>query len=105
MSSNIKNNSEFINLILDSSAEQARALLYTATPRQTHALAEIFYNLLILNLPPAKSKLVKTRQKLLKKVYGLKSIAKRQQFIRKNRGILVKFIREFNSLIKRVLKQ
>jgi hypothetical protein len=74
MPSNIKKNSEFISLVIKSTPQQARALLYTNTNEQAKAIAEIFYNLLHINqVNNRKYKLLTRRTKFLKNVINKKN--------------------------------
>ena len=68
MSKTLKRVGTFLTLLLSTSKDQVKALLYTLTPEQASALCEIAYNLLHIPLPPQIRQTVNKRSSLLKKL-------------------------------------
>jgi hypothetical protein len=68
MSKTLKRVSPFLTLLLSTTKDQAKALLYTLTPDQVHALQEIAQNLLHLPLSPNIKAVVKKRNLILRKL-------------------------------------
>ena len=76
MSKTITQEKEFLHLLLNSTKEQSRALLYTITPRQVLAISEIAQNLLALPLPNTIKSVIERRRRALHKI-GNKSVSLR----------------------------
>lgn len=68
MSSNLKHNRDFIQVLLSTPRAQARAILKTANPQQVSALSEIAHNLLTITVPKSVRKLVAKCKKVFKKL-------------------------------------
>ena len=68
MSKAIKKVGEFLKLLLNTTTNQARALLYTLTPIQTLAICEIAFDLQKLPLTKKVLKELKKRKYLFKKL-------------------------------------
>ena len=68
MSKKINEQKAFLHLLLNTTKEQARALLYTVTPSQILVLSEIALNLLELPLPPNIESTIHKRKGVLKKL-------------------------------------
>lgn len=68
MSKRIVKCKSFFILLLNTSKQQGQALLDTVTKEQTHAIAEIAYNLLNISLKGSIKKKVSKRRKILQKL-------------------------------------
>ena len=80
-SSQLSASENYIRLLLNTTKEQAKILLSSATPKQFEAISEIVFNLLTLVLPHNVKLLVnrnkKFLQRIIKKTGTLKSKIKR----------------------------
>jgi hypothetical protein len=75
----------FIKLLINTTSEQARALLYTITDQQSLAISEILYNLPQLPLSTAVQKLLSKRKRVIAKIGNKKTkIRTRKLLIRKH---------------------
>ena len=70
MSKHLQQNKAFLSLILNSSKQQATALIDTISPEQLYLLEEIAHNLLKLPLNKETSVLVNKNKGFLKKLAG-----------------------------------
>ena len=71
MSRFVKENRGFLQLLAESSPEQRKFLLMTATPHQMHALVQVILNVLHENLPISEEE----RRKLIKNKDALVNLA------------------------------
>ena len=78
MSKHIAKNTHFLSLLLNTSNDQAIALLYTATPEQLQLLSEIAYNLLELPLNKKAVHLVKAKKQFFE-TFAHKKLAQAQK--------------------------
>ena len=82
MSNSIQKVGNFLKLLLNTTKEQSRALIYTLTPDQTRALCEIIFNLDKLPLTDKLSKELKKRKILFQRLSDKKlSLPKRLALI------------------------
>lgn len=68
MSVLVKDNANFVGLLLSTTAIQAQALLDTATRKQIRVLSQIAGNLLTIPLAGESKKIVELHQNLLRKI-------------------------------------
>ena len=68
MSQTLQQNKEFLHLLLNTSKNQAVALLFTITKSQLDLLTEILFNLLQLPLPLKAQRIVRKNQKVLEAI-------------------------------------
>ena len=84
MSALLNSNKEFVHLLLNSSKDQAVALLFTATKAQLDLITEIIFNLLQLPLPPKATRLVKKNIKTLQALSRKQTARSTKQRLLKN---------------------
>lgn len=72
MSKNVVKNKQYLFLLLNTSKDQAVALIDTATPEQIALLSEISYNILRLPLEKEAATLVKRNKKLFEQLSAAK---------------------------------
>lgn len=93
MSKNLKNNTQFLQLLLSTSKEQALALLYTATKEQILLLTEIALNILQLPLPNKAQHYVTKKKKLFQRLASAKvSKVSKQSIIDKNANYILQVL-------------
>ena len=68
MSKNVVKNKQYLFLLLNTTKDQAAALINTATPEQIALLSEIAYNILRLPLEKAAASLVKRNKTLFEQL-------------------------------------
>ena len=68
MSKRLISQQTFLELLLKTEKQQARALMDTITQGQLDALIEIFINLMTLKVPPKTQSLLRRRRRLLSKL-------------------------------------
>ena len=81
MSKNVVKNRQYLFLLLNTSKDQAVALIDTATPDQIALLSEIAYNILRLPLDKAASSLVKKNKTLFEQLATAKLSNSRKQLL------------------------
>ena len=86
----------YIRLLLETTKEQALALLSTATTRQIEAIGEIAFNLITLSLPANVKRLVTRSKDLLQK------LAKKKISFRSKIRLLKKNCSKFMSLLQKI---
>ena len=84
MSKTIREEKHFLGLLINTSKDQARALLYTVTPNQVLAISEIDHNLLILPLPPTLKVIIERRRKVLQKLANKSISVRAKTYLVKN---------------------
>ena len=85
MSQTLQQNKEFLHLLLNTTKDQAVALLFTITKSQLDLLTEIVFNLLQLPLPLKARRIVKKSQKVLEAISRKHtSQSRKQSLIRKH---------------------
>lgn len=91
MSQTLQQNKEFLHLLLNTSKNQAVALLFTITKSQLDLLTEILFNLLQLPLPLKAQRIVRKNQKVLEAISRKQTPqSKKQSLIKKHyRNILL----------------
>ena len=98
MSKLISQEKHFLHLLLVTSKDQSRALLYTITQTQVLAISEIIYNLLQLPLTPNLKIVVEKRRKTLKYIADKsKSIRIRTSSIKKHMTQLLSTLKVVKS--------
>ena len=90
MSKVLKQNKQFLSLLLTTSRDQAAALIDTVTPEQVSAIAEIIHNLLNLPLGKKPKYYINKWEKLFEKI-AQKRLSKdaKARLIRKNYKIIL----------------
>ena len=76
MSNNLNEHSYFIKLLLETSKQQARALLETVTNKQVIVISEICLNLLTIPLDKETASIINRRKQILKKLSNSKLTVK-----------------------------
>ena len=90
MSKNVQNNKSFLDLLLNTSKEQALALLYTLTKPQLALITEIAYNILELPLPTKAQSHINKKKKLFQRLGSAKvSNSSKQAAIEKNASVIL----------------
>ena len=85
MSKQLDTNKNFIKLLLNTTKDQASALLDTITKEQIRLISEISLNVLNLDLPKKATQLVQRKKKLFEKLSKKQTPPKtKQSLIRKN---------------------
>lgn len=90
MSTHIQKNKSFLDLLLQTSKRQAKALLNTITSEQVLLIIEVIKNILELILPKKARYYVERKRKLLQKIIA-KSISKTKKalLIKKHSSLLL----------------
>ena len=104
MSKLITRHKHFISLLMKTSKEQSRALLYTITIEQVTVLSEIIFNLLTLPLKKKQKDFITRRNTLFNKL-GNKKTSNRVKIklIRKNLKIILELIQINKLLLKDII--
>ena len=98
--------SDFIKLVLTTTAEQARCLLSSATVKQVEALCEIAFNLVnsIASLPAKIRRIVTKHKKLLQRLSKKKVIIKtKSRLIKSNFRAMISILRTVKDSILKLL--
>ena len=104
MSQNILNNSNFLKLLLGQNLPQKKSLLATISQEQTNAIAEIFYNLLHMELSEKSKKIVTKYKSFAKKLADKKlKFKKKKALINKHRIKLIKILMFFKNNLMEIL--
>jgi hypothetical protein len=94
----------FIALLLHTTLEQARALLYTLTDQQTQAISEIFFNLPHLPSSQAVKKLISRRKRVIAKIGNRKyNTRTRKSLIKKHMNQTISTLRAVKKEMKQLL--
>lgn len=104
MSKLLKRETHFLHLLLSTSNEQTKALLYTLTDNQIKCISEISLNLLHLKLKPKIRALVNKSKKNLVKLAG-KTLnnKKKLQIIIKNMKKLINIFIAISPFLKKII--
>ena len=90
MSKIISQEKSFLHLLLNSTKDQSRALLYTITPKQVLVISEIVHNLLHLPLPTSVQPVIHKRRKALQRIGNkTSSLRTKSAFIKKHMTLLL----------------
>ena len=104
MSKRILKHKEFLHLLLNSTKDQARALLYTITPEQVSAISEIVLNLLELPLPNTVKTILQRRRKVFKKISDkMLSVRTRTSLIKKHMTLMLSTLHLVKSQLQEVI--
>ena len=104
MSKNISQEKHFIHLLLNSTKDQRRALLYTITPRQLLAISEISHNLLHLPMSNSNKGVIEKRRKTLQNISDRsKSIRTRTFLVKKHMKLLLDTLKLVKSPLQELL--
>ena len=93
MSETLMLNKHFINLFLNTSKQQQKALFETITNNQILVVSEICYNLLKLELNGETQQIVKKRKKILQKISNHKLT------IKNKKKLIVKHYKQLNVIL------
>ena len=103
MSKHLVKNRDYLMLLLNTSKNQAVALIDSATTEQIALLSEIAYNLLRLPLGKKAARLVKSKQQvfdqLAKKGLGLEQ---KQRLLRKNYKLILTVLWELKQQLQQL---
>lgn len=95
---------QFLYLLLHTSKEQQRALVYTITHRQVLVVSEIAYNLLHLPLKESVRTIIEKRRRTLQKIGNKKlSIRTRSSLIKKHMTQLLDTFKLVKSQLEQVI--
>lgn len=105
MSKLISDEKEFLYLLLTTTKEQKRALLYTITKRQVQAISEVAHNLLNLPLKQSVGVIIERRRKTLQKIGNKKfSVRTRSSLIKKHMTQLLDTFQLVKSQLEQVIE-
>ena len=103
MSKHLVKNKDYLTLLLNTSKNQAVALIDSATTEQIALLSEIAYNLLRLPLGKKAARLVKSKQQVFDRLAkkGL-SLEQKQRLLRKNYKLILTVLWELKQQLQQL---
>ena len=105
MSKRLVNNKCFITLLLNTTGEQSKALLYTITEDQVFVISEIFHNLNTLPLPTKTKNALRKRKLFVHKLDSHKlSWKTKRRFIEINYKFVLEIFLGIKTQLKSLLK-
>ena len=106
MSPLVKENSDFIGLLLSTTSLQAQALLDTVTAKQVQVISQIARNLLETPLGDEAKKEVANNRKLIGKLGDVHiGVTKKARFIGIHRKRIIAVLRAAKTLLQAVISQ
>ena len=105
MSQKLRQNKNFLNLLLLTSSAQAKSLLQTITPQQVLTVVEIVYNLMKIVTSAKDKAVIKKRSGFLRKLSNKRTtLAVKKKLIVKHRAKLLKTLLHFKKVLLNLVK-
>ena len=106
MSENLEKNSNFLLLFLNTSKQQAYALLDSIDKQQSLVLSEIFANILHLPLSTNAKRLLKLHRTLIERIASKRlGFRKKQSLLRRHRSTVRKLLYSIKDNLELHLKE
>lgn len=104
MGSKVRDNADFLRLLLSTHATQQLALLHSITPEQIDMISEVMHNIQLLPLSSKDSQFVKPRLHLIRKIGdSSKSNRHRKRLVAKHKRQVLKIFNYFQTKLREVV--
>lgn len=104
MSELVKDNADFINLLLNTTSIQAQALLDTITRQQVRVISQIARNLLVIPLGAEIKEVITENRKLIEKLANREcTIGKKCKIIGTHRKKIIHILRQCRTILQALI--